>query len=374
MRSAQARSKPAAARARGARQARREAGFGHKPKSNFAARLVAWQREHGRHDLPWQRIRDPYRIWLSEIMLQQTRVATVVPYYRRFVAAYPDVAALAAAPEDRVLECWSGLGYYRRAHHLHAAAKAIVARHGGAFPRDAVTIAALPGIGRSTAAAIAAFAFGAREAILDGNVKRVLARHRGIEGYPGAPRVERVLWSAAESLLSEDDIEAYTQALMDLGATVCTRARPRCGDCPVAGDCVARRSERVAELPSPRPKKTLPHRAVRVLILEHAGAILFEKRPPSGVWGGLWSLPEADANADVAAFCRAHFGAAVAAGETLPSLEHGFTHFRLTLRPQRVAVHSWPPRAEAPGRVWLTREDASGAALPAPIKKLIRSL
>ncbi len=222
-------------------------------EGGFAARVVAWQRAHGRHDLPWQRTRDPYRIWLSEIMLQQTQVATVVPYYDRFLAAFPDVAALAAAPEDRVLERWSGLGYYRRAHHLHAAAKMVVARHGGAFPRDPSAIAALPGIGRSTAAAIAAFAFGARAAILDGNVKRVLARHRGIGGYPGAPRVERTLWALAESLLPARGIETYTQALMDLGATICTRAAPRCAACPVAAGCVARRSGRAAELPSPRP-------------------------------------------------------------------------------------------------------------------------
>ena len=342
--------------------------------SSFAQRVCRWQKAHGRHDLPWQNTRDAYRIWLSEIMLQQTQVATVIPYYTRFLAAFPDVGALAAATEDRVLEHWSGLGYYRRAHLLHAAAKAVVARHGGEFPHDVDTIAALPGIGRSTAAAIAAFAFGARAAILEGNVKRVLARHRGIEGYPGTPVVERALWNEADALLPSRDVRAYTQGLMDLGATVCTRAAPRCDACPVAHDCVARRDDRVQELPSPRPKKTLPQRAVRVLVLERAGMILLEKRPAAGIWGGLWSFPELDLDADVAAHCRAQFSVVIAAGEVLPPIEHGFTHYRLTLHPQRIAVRTWPPRAEAPGRLWLTRDDALHAALPAPIRKLVRSL
>jgi len=340
----------------------------------FASRLSHWQKVHGRRDLPWQGTRDAYRIWLSEIMLQQTQVTTVIPYYTRFLAAFPDVGALAAASEDRVLEHWSGLGYYRRAHHLHAAAKAVLARHGGEFPRGVDAIAALPGIGRSTAAAIAVFAFGARAAILDGNVKRVLARHRGVEGFPGAPAVERLLWRVAESLLASREIRAYTQGLMDLGATVCTRTAPRCDACPVANDCIARRNDRVRELPSPRPKKVLPQRAVRVLVLERAGMILLEKRPAAGIWGGLWSFPEVEVDADVAAHCRAQFSAAVAEGEALAPIEHGFTHFRLTIHPQRVAVRAWPPRAEAPGRLWLTRDDALNAALPAPIRKLVRSL
>jgi len=342
------------------------------PRRSFAARLIAWQHAHGRHDLPWQRTRDAYRIWLSEIMLQQTQVATVIPYYDRFVASFPDVRALAAASLDRVLERWSGLGYYRRAHHLHAAAKAIVERHGGVFPCDAQTIATLPGVGRSTAAAIAAFAFGARGAILDGNVRRLLARHRGIAGYPGEPKVERALWQQAEMLLPDRDIEAYTQALMDLGATICTRAAPRCLECPVAFECIARREDRIAELPSPRPRKMLPQRAVRVLVIERAGAILFEKRPAAGIWAGLWSLPEIAIDGDVARQCKVRFATDVVTGEALPPIEHGFTHFRLTIHPQRISVRKWPARAEAPGLVWLTRDDALAAALPAPIKALIR--
>jgi A/G-specific adenine glycosylase len=273
-----------------------------------------------------------------------------------------------------VLEHWSGLGYYRRAHHLHAAARAIVDRHGGVFPRDAQAIAALPGIGRSTAAAIAAFAFGARGAILDGNVRRLLARHRGVAGYPGEAKVEQALWRHAEALLPQRGIEAYTQALMDLGATICTRAAPRCGECPIATDCIARRERRVAELPSPRPRKMLPQRAMRALLIERAGAILFEKRPAAGIWAGLWSLPELAVDDDVARQCKARFATDVVVGEALAPIEHGFTHFRLTIHPQKVAVRKWPARAEAPGIVWLTRDDALAAALPAPIKALIRRL
>jgi len=341
---------------------------------SFAARAIAWQRAHGRRDLPWQGGTDAYRIWLSEIMLQQTQVGTVIPYYERFTAAFPDVRALAAAPLDRVLELWSGLGYYRRAHHLHATAKAIVAHHDGVFPRDAAALATLSGIGRSTAAAIAAFAYGTRSAILDGNVKRVLARHGGVDGFPGAPKVAARLWSIAEAHLPERDIEIYTQALMDLGATVCTRARPRCPACPVAADCIARRDDRIDALPSPRPRRALPHRAVRVLLFERSGEILLEKRPPLGIWGGLWSLPEIALDEDARDYARRHFDAEAVPGADLATIEHGFTHFSLTLHPQRIGVAQWPALAQAPRFVWLARDDALKAAIPAPIRRLLRSL
>ena len=342
--------------------------------ATFAPRLVAWQRAHGRHGLPWQDTRDPYRIWLSEIMLQQTQVQTVIPYYEKFLADFPDVRALAAAPIERVLEHWSGLGYYRRAHHLHAAAQTVVAQFAGVFPGDAHILETLPGVGRSTAAAIAVFASGARAAILDGNVKRVFARHRGIEGVPGAANVEAQLWQVAEAQLPKRDIETYTQALMDLGATVCTRARPNCAACPVAHDCVAFNQNRIGELPSPRPRKALPHRELRVLLIEHGGEILFERRPPLGIWGGLWSLPELPLDADVRAAVKSRYAAEVTVRDELPTIAHGFTHFALTLHPQRVSARRWPSRAEAPGTIWLTPADARGAALPAPIKKLMRTL
>jgi len=344
------------------------------PPRPFAARIGAWQRRHGRHDLPWQQSRDPYRIWLSEIMLQQTQVATVLPYYERFLAAFPDVRSLAAAPIGRVLELWAGLGYYRRAHHLHAAARAVVDRHGGSFPGTSEDLVALPGVGRSTAAAIAAFAFGVRGAILDGNVKRVLARHRGIEGFPGEAAVEKRLWVAAEALLPARGIENYTQGLMDLGATVCTRSAPRCDACPVADDCVARVQGRVDRLPSPRPRKSVPKRELKVLLIERADELLVERRPATGIWSGLWSLPELPADADVPEALRGRFGIEAATIDALAPVVHGFTHFTLTLHPLRIAVRRWQPRAESPEHIWLARDDARSAALPAPIKRLIRDL
>ena len=340
----------------------------------FASRLVAWQREHGRHDLPWQRTRDPYRVWLSEIMLQQTQVAIALPYYERFVTAFPDVRTLAAAPLDEVLRHWSGLGYYRRAHHLHAAAKAVVERHGGEFPRDAEALEELPGIGRSTAAAIAAFAFGACGAILDGNVKRVLARHRGIEGFPGAPRVEQRLWQVADALKPSRDIEAYTQGMMDLGAMVCVRANPRCDACPVSDDCVARRDGRIDELPSPQPRKPVPQRATRLLVIEHAGQILFERRPHNGVWSGLWSLPELALDADVDEAMRTRFHAEAFTRDALSPVAHAFTHFTLTMHPERVRIARFADAVREPSAIWLARQDAIGAAVPAPIRRLLEDL
>jgi A/G-specific adenine glycosylase len=307
-------------------------------------------------------------------MLQQTQVAAALPYYLRFLDRFPDVAALARAPVDDVLALWSGLGYYRRAHHLHAAAIEVVQRHGGAFPKDAPTLATLPGIGRSTAAAIAAFAYGERNAILDGNVKRVLARHRAIEGWPGAPKVEASLWREAEALLPASGIEAYTQGMMDLGATVCLRSRPRCDMCPVHEDCIARIEHRIGELPAPRPAKALPHREVRVLVIERDGALLFEKRPGRGVWGGLWSLPECAIGDDARAVVRTRFGADVDLRDALPPIDHGFTHYALTMHPQRMRASQWPPSAEEPGIAWLTPHAALGAALPSPIRKLVLAL
>jgi A/G-specific adenine glycosylase len=339
----------------------------------FALRVVTWQREHGRHALPWQRTRDAYRIWLSEVMLQQTQVATALPYYERFVAAFPDVHALAAAPIDDVLRHWSGLGYYRRAHHLHAAARMIVGRHGGVFPDDVEAIAALPGIGRSTAAAIAAFAFGTRAAILDGNVKRVLARHRGIDGFPGAPAVQSRLWAAAESALPGESIETYTQGMMDLGATVCTRT-PACLVCPVNVDCIARIEGRIDEIPAARPARALPHRELRLLVLERDGTLLFERRPPTGVWSGLFSFPEAAFDDDALEVARSRFHVDATRGPATEPITHGFTHFTLTLHPQRIVVTAASPIAASDAHAWLTRDDALRAALPSPIKRLVRAL
>ena len=258
----------------------------------FATRVVAWQRVHGRHDLPWQKTRDPYRVWLSEIMLQQTTVAAVIPFYLRFLATFPTIESLASAPIERVMELWSGLGYYSRARNLHRCAQMVMTEHRGEFPRGIDAIAALPGIGRSTASAIAAFCFGAATPILEGNAKRVLARHAGIEGYPGESAISRALWKIAEARMPLDDVDAYTQGMMDLGATVCTRTKPACMLCPVSSDCVARATHRVEQIPASRPKRELPQRAVTMLMMIRHDSVLLERRPPTGIWGGLWSLPE----------------------------------------------------------------------------------
>lgn len=332
----------------------------------FAGKLIAWQRRHGRRDLPWQGTADPYRIWLSEVMLQQTQVSAVIPYYERFVRRFPTVAELAAASEDEVLRLWSGLGYYARGRNLHAAAKAIVAAE--SFPRSSREIQRLPGVGRSTAAAIAVFAFGERAAILDGNVKRVLARCFGVEGWP----LEERLWPRAERLLPAKGIETYTQALMDLGATVCTRSSPRCSACPVARGCVARRTGRTAELPAPRPRKALPEKSITWLVLRDRGEILLEKRPNAGVWGGLWTFPEAPAR-NVRAYCRRAFDCEIVSKKALKVLEHNFTHFRLQIRPLLCEVAK-APASPAPGRLWVALEDARAAAIPTPVRKLVVSL
>lgn len=308
-------------------------------------------------------------------MLQQTQVGSVIPYYERFIAEFPDVTALAAAPLERVLELWSGLGYYSRARNLHRAAATVVETHGGRFPRAPALLAELPGVGRSTAAAIAAFAFGVHAPILDGNVKRVLARHRAIEGYPGLPRVEKILWEAAAALLppagSRVPIGSYTQALMDLGSTVCTRTRPACLPCPVRGDCAALREDRVGELPAPRPTRVQPHRSAQLLVIELAGEILFERRPATGVWAGLWSLPEAEPGADIGAVLGARFGLEAGPAVSLEPIEHAFSHYRLTLLPLHIRVHRGQALAEDPGSLWLTPSDAIGAAVPAPIRRLL---
>jgi len=335
---------------------------------SFTTRLIAWQKVAGRHDLPWQNTRDPYRIWLSEIMLQQTQVATVIPYYQRFLASFPDVAALAAAPIEAVIEHWAGLGYYARARNLHRCAQQIVAVHAGKFPKASEQLVELPGIGRSTAAAVAAFAFGQHAAILDGNVKRVLCRHFGIEGFPGAAPVDRALWELAESLLPETDIEAYTQGLMDLGATLCTRGRPRCGYCPLAAECVACRDGRQGELPQAKPRKAVPERSSSFVLISDGQRLLLERRPPSGLWGGLLVPPEGEP-ADV----LARLGLHVTGQRELAPFKHVFTHFRLTLQPVLCEVTVSQACAE-PGLEWVEIAKAADAGVPTPIRKLIRQV
>jgi A/G-specific adenine glycosylase len=339
---------------------------------SFAQRLIAWQRTHGRHDLPWQHA-DAYRVWLSEIMLQQTQVATVIPYYLRFIAAFPDIAALAAASEEEVLAHWSGLGYYARGRNLHRAARLVMAEHGGEFPQRFEQILELPGIGRSTAAAVCALAYHQRRAILDGNVKRVLARHAGIAGWTGDKAVEAQLWRQAEALLPQRDIAAYTQGLMDLGASICTRSRPQCDACPVRQDCVAFQSDRIEELPAPRPKKAAPEKHCVFLLLRHGSDILLEKRPGSGIWGGLWCPPQFDDEAAANAWCAQH-DLETANGNKLAPFTHTFTHFRLHIAPLLLDIDSRPQRVEQPGQLWMETNDALQAAIPAPVRVLLEIL
>jgi A/G-specific adenine glycosylase len=304
-------------------------------------------------------------------MLQQTQVSAVIPYYQRFIARFPDVRTLAAADEDEVLTHWSGLGYYARGRNLHEAARLIVERCAGAFPREFEAVHALPGVGRSTAAAICVFAFGQRRAILDGNVKRVLARYAGIGGYPGDKRVQDQLWRQAESLLPDSGVEAYTQGLMDLGAGPCSRSSPDCIVCPVGQSCIARHNGLAAELPSPRPTRTLPQRQTAMLILMSGGEVLLEKRPASGIWGGLWSFPETGEDRIEDAALR--YGARPDRLRPLAVVEHGFTHFKLRIRPVLAQVVR-PSGAQEPGLLWLTVEDALGAAIPAPVRRILAEL
>jgi len=338
----------------------------------FSARLIAWQRTHGRHGLPWQSM-DAYRVWLSEIMLQQTQVVTVIPYFQRFIATFPNIIALAAASEDQVLAHWSGLGYYARGRNLHKTARIIAARYNGEFPRKFEDIVELPGIGRSTAAAICALAYHERRAILDGNVKRVLSRYCGIEGWAGEKKIEERLWQQAETLLPEGDVATYTQALMDMGATVCTRSKPKCVLCPVQSDCVALQSECVTTLPTPRPRKVVPEKHATVLLLMHGNDILLEKRPGSGIWGGLWCPPQFEDEAAAKDwFVRS--GMEASEGVRLETFTHTFTHFKLHITPLKIQLSHKPLRAEQAGSVWLDVEEALGAAIPTPVRKVLEQL
>ena len=344
------------------------------PGPDFSGRVIAWQASHGRHSLPWQRTRDPYRVWLSEIMLQQTQVATVLGYYERFLCRFPDVRALAAAPLDDVFALWSGLGYYSRALNLHRCAQAVVAEHGGEFPCDSTRLAQLPGIGRSTAAAIAAFCFSERVAILDGNVKRVLARVLAYDGDLASTAGERGLWGEATRLLPEQGIEAYTQGLMDLGATICMQRSPHCLLCPVRVDCIATQRGTTEEYPVKSRKLKRGRREHVWLWLQWRGRLWLTQRPDTGVWAGLWSLPEFDSGESFDGIASAWPGS----GEALPSFTHVLTHLDWRLHPLRWTLPDEAPakRIEAvtaalPGGRWFSLDEALAAGLPAPLRKLL---
>jgi A/G-specific adenine glycosylase len=347
--------------------------------TTLATRLLRWFDQHGRKDLPWQRAlddgrRDAYRVWLSEVMLQQTQVATVIGYFERFIGALPTLRDLADADEDAVLALWSGLGYYRRARFLHHAAQICVEQHDGELPRDFDALCALPGIGRSTAGAILAQAHGLRFAILDGNVKRVLTRYHGIHGHPGESAVEKQLWLHAETHTPTSRVANYTQAIMDLGATLCVRTRPRCEDCPLAGDCTAYRDDLTALLPSRKPGKSIPTRATVMLILRDAqGRVLLERRGPQGVWSGLWSLPEA-ANPNTA-WRTAQQHAQVDDAQTLTPFTHVFSHYRLNIEPllfDRATAQRGI--ADNPQLRWCSSSELAALGLPAPVRTLLQNI
>lgn len=342
--------------------------------SPLAAALLAWHGCHGRHDLPWQQApRTPYRIWLAEIMLQQTQVATVIPYYARFLAALPDLSSLADASEDTVLALWSGLGYYRRARHLHAAARQCVELHGGELPRDFDALSALPGIGRSTAGAILAQAWDLPFAILDGNVKRVLARYHAIDGWPGQSAIERQLWVRAVEHTPQHHAGDYAQAIMDLGATLCTPAKPDCVRCPLRDTCAALACGLYERLPTPRPARALPQRHIHWLLLrDGTGRILLEQRDAAGIWPRLWSLPEAESDPEVHA---ARLARIAGTPSELPPLRHTFTHFQLVATPLLFdGTHAAATIGEEAARAWHSPEAARTLALPAPVRRLLDHL
>lgn len=338
----------------------------------FSGAVLAWYDQYGRHDLPWQQGINPYRVWVSEIMLQQTQVSTVLNYFDRFMEALPTVQALAEAAEDEVLHLWTGLGYYTRARNLQKAAKIVMAEHGGEFPRDLQQLEALPGIGRSTAGAIASISMGLRAPILDGNVKRVLARFTAQAGYPGEPAVARALWATAERFTPHARANHYTQAMMDLGATLCTRSKPTCLLCPVQQGCRAHLLGQETRFPEPKPRKAIPQRRTLMpLLANEDGAILLYRRPSSGLWGGLWSLPQLDALAEVDDLVEQH--ALVQVGtQQMPGLTHTFSHFQLAIEPWLVRVRATDAHVADADWLWYNLATPPRLGLAAPVKKLLR--
>jgi A/G-specific adenine glycosylase len=345
---------------------------------SIAPRLLGWHAKSGRHDLPWQRDLQSkgsaYRVWVSEIMLQQTQVSTVIPYFERFMHRFPDVHALANAPADEVLHLWTGLGYYARARNLHRAAQLIRDRHRGEFPQSLDAAMELPGVGRSTAGAILAISAGARHSILDGNVKRVLARYYGVDGAPDEAATLARLWDLADANTPANDVATYTQAIMDLGATLCMRTKPRCADCPIAMDCRARIEGRQNELPAAKRKRAARKRKTAVmLVARRASEVLLVQRPPSGIWGGLWCLPEFEHRDAAEAYAQNTLASATLARAPLPDIEHSFTHFDLVITPV-VASCRGESRVREGNALWYDLKQPARVGLPAPIKTLLGTL
>ncbi len=342
---------------------------------SVAQRLLAWYDRHGRKSLPWHQDRNAYRVWVSEIMLQQTQVATVIPYFEAFMQRFPDVWALASAPVDDVLSHWSGLGYYARARNLQKAAQTVVDQFEGKFPADQSQLESLPGIGRSTAAAILAQAFQQRATILDGNVKRVLARHHAVAGWPGQTAVLNQLWQHAETHTPQERVRDYTQAIMDLGAMVCTRSRPACDTCPLHASCQANALDHVALYPGSKPRKAKPEKTTWMVILEDPqGRVLLQRRPPSGIWGGLWSLPELDpayTAEELPEACEQTLGLSCTDLEVQTGFRHTFSHYHLHIQPARLTASTGAAIADDADQRWLFRDEAISLGLPAPIRTLL---
>ena len=346
------------------------------PAPDFAERVLTWFDQHGRRDLPWQRDTSPYRVWVSEIMLQQTQVKTVIPYFERFMQALPTVQALAAASEDTVLHLWTGLGYYARGRNLHRAAKTVCAELGGTLPDTVEGLCELPGIGRSTAGAIVSIACRQRAVILDGNVKRVLARHRAVTGWPGQGAVHERLWQIAGQYTPAARSAEYSQAMMDLGATVCTRAAPACARCPLAVDCEALALGQQQAFPGRKPRKILPIKTTAFVMASASnGDIWLERRPGSGIWGGLWCFPEITDAAQAARWCLDHWGVEPDSIEVWPGFRHTFSHYHLDIQPVRVTLPTNPGAVmEAPDRLWYNRRQPAAVGLAAPVASLLARL
>lgn len=340
--------------------------------SQFSSQVLTWYHQFGRKSLPWQQQKTPYKVWLSEVMLQQTQVATVIPYFERFMAEFPTVAELAAAPIDQVLHLWTGLGYYARARNLHKAAVQIMERHAGIFPENFDEVVALPGVGRSTAGAILSLSLNQHHPILDGNVKRVLARYYAIEGWPGLREVEKQLWHATETVTPEDDVAAFNQAMMDLGAMICTRSRPKCELCPLSNGCSAYAQQRWQDFPGKKPKKDLPTREAWLLLLQQGNQVLLEKRPASGIWGGLYSFPQFVDEQLLVEWCDLQ--GITGERKQLTSFRHTFSHFHLQIIPVLIINPITPALMEESVTLWYNLAQPPSVGLAAPVQRLLHEL
>ncbi|MFT6406090.1 MAG: A/G-specific adenine glycosylase [Marinomonas primoryensis] len=346
------------------------------PVKNFAPRVLAWFDEHGRKTLPWQENKTPYRVWISEIMLQQTQVTTVIPYYHKFMTSFPSVEALAQAEQDEVLAHWSGLGYYARARNMHKAAKMLVDEFDSEFPQSVEGVCELPGIGRSTAAAILSISRGVQAAILDGNVKRVLSRFHAVPTWPGEKKTENAMWELAESYMPNERCGDYTQAMMDLGATLCTRSKPQCLLCPLESDCEGRQTPDPTQFPIRKPKKAAkPEKSIQLLVLmNQQEQLLLEKRPQTGIWGGLWSLPELATNESVVLHIEQRFSAQVSSVIPLSSFRHTFSHYHLDISPSQIQMAAANWIMEGDKYQWFSQQEALALGLPAPVRSILEKI